>query len=587
MALKSMRKFTPFFVSVLLHIFILLACFSSLAALAADPPTPVWSRYGCNAGFNFCANVTTKESWSEDGNNIYLFLDALVYEDDIEKANTTVWYVGENFDDSWASDLRREAFDVVRFSFRGSEFAQPQITCRPDQYTKNHCMPSVECAEEIRRSGLNMMHYSTEETAKDLIWVIKQLGKGKLNVIVAEGLGSVVVQRALGMEDQLKNVSVVMAGFTHPQYFDIFKSINGYDAVLQRVLALCEGDKTLLCVSRVGALEGLWNRFVNVMRAAEANTLKCNKLLNWGADAKEMYTEYRSIVAALLKKPQNPLMLSDWKLLQLIPSFIYRLQRCEARDQQALTQLREFVRSTERNRCPLFVAQRYNWLLNEMILTRPPAPPKELMEAASMERLVMPSILLLQQLYDTYKAFPKYNATKISVARTRVPLLLLPSDIDPLFSLGMAAQASIIYGATIRRLPHQSNLPVANSASNCIKANLMHYRRHFEWADAAQCNLDNIYRLNFTAFDAYDFYGVTDAWEFTTPNMAEPPVNNSATNSTSPPCEGANEGSSRAMGFITVLFVLTLLGLFGMTYLYWTKARSLKFSDDFYSNLNH
>ncbi|EKF33396.1 hypothetical protein MOQ_002737 [Trypanosoma cruzi marinkellei] len=587
MTVNRMRKSNLFSVAFLLHIFILLACFSSLAALATDPPIPFWSTYGCKEGFNFCANVTTKESWSEDGNSMYLFIDALMYEDDPEKANTTVWYVGDNFDDSWASDLRREGFNVVRFSFRGSEFAYPQVTCRPDQYVKDHCIPDVECAEEIRIFGLNMLHYSTKETAMDLIWVIKQLGKRYLNVIVTEGLGSLVVQRALEMEDELGNVSVIMAGFTHPQYFDIFESISGYDAVLQRVLARCEGDKSLLCISRVGALEGLWNRFVNVMRAAETNTLKCNKLLNWGISAKRMHTEYRSIVAALLKKPQNPLLLSDWKLLQLLPSFIYRLQRCDERDQRALTQLREFINSPERSRCPTFMLQRYNWLLNELVLKNPPPAPKTLMDTLSLERVVLPSITLLRQLYDTYNAFPKYSIAKITVARTQVPLLLIPSDIDPLFSLGMAAQASIDYGATVRRLPHQSNLPVANTAANCIKANLIHYRLNGRWADESQCKLDNIYHLDFTSFDAYDFYGVMDAWEFTTPNTAELLVNNSAANKTSPPCEGTSGGSSRAMGFITVLFVLTLLGLFGMTYLYWTKARSLKFSDDFYSNLNH
>ncbi|RNF27567.1 uncharacterized protein Tco025E_00217 [Trypanosoma conorhini] len=575
--------------AVLAHVVVLFACLSPRAALAADPPTPSWGRDGCHAGFKFCANVTTKETWSADGKNIYFFLDLVVDGTDVNMANTTVWYVGDNFDLGWATDLSKASFNVVRFSPRGSEFAYPQITCNPDYYSREaQCLPNASCAAEIARSGLDMAHYSTTETANDLVWVLKTLGKGRQNVLVSEGLGNLVVQRVMERGDGMKNVSVVMAGFTHPEYFDVFTSIGGYDGALQRLLAFCEEDGSMLCVSRVGAFEGMWNRVVNVMKAAKANTLPCNSRLDWGVAPKDMHREYITVLATLLKKPQNFLMPSEWRLPQLIPSFIYRLQRCTEGDQAALNNLYAFLHSGPRARCPPFVPQRYNWLVNELTLIRPPLPPGELFAETSKNRLVLPIPTLWQKMYEVYNAYPKYDATPAVVAAAKMPLLLLPSDIDPVFPFGMAALASTGYDATVRLLPHQSSFPVAASASDCVKQNLIYFRAHRAWADAGRCQVDGSYKLDFIHFDAYEFYRVGDAWEFTTPNTPEPTANASTTTTTAAPhAPGAKNCSNRAVSVLTVLFLLAVFGLAGLSYLYWRKTQSFRLSDDFYSNLNH
>ncbi|RNF12085.1 hypothetical protein TraAM80_00502 [Trypanosoma rangeli] len=452
----------------------------------------------------------------------------------------------------------------------------------------DRCLPNASCAAEIARSGLNMTHYSTIETAKDLLWVLSTLGKDRQNVVLSEGLGNFVVQRLLEMGENLKGLSVIMAGFTHPGYFDLFRSIRGYDGAMQRLLAFCEEDGTALCVSHVGAFEGMWNRLVNVMKAAEANTLPCNSRLDWGIDPKDMHREYRTLLATMLKKPQHLLMLSEWKLLQLIPSFIYRLQRCTGKDQAALNHLYTALHSEERAPCSQFVPQRYNWLVNELTLTRPPLPPEDLFAETLADRLVLPSLKDWQKMYDMYKAYPKYDVAPAVVAPAKVPLLLLPSDVDPVFPFGMAALASTVYDTTLRLLPHQSSFPVASSASGCIKNNLIYFRAHRAWADAGQCQVDATYKLNFINFDAYEFYRVSDAWEFTTPNMPEPTVTQSTTTTTAAPHKSdKKEHFKKAVIILAVLLLLALLVLGGMTYLYLKKKESFKFSDDFYSNLNH
>ncbi|ESL09152.1 hypothetical protein TRSC58_03134 [Trypanosoma rangeli SC58] len=588
--MKALGKFL-LFLTVFVHVVVPFVCVSPLTALAADPPAPTWGRTGCHAGFKFCANVTTKESWSEDGENVYFFLDVVVDGTDVNKASTTVWYVGDNFDLGWATDLSKESFDVVRFLPRGSEFAYPQITCNPDYYSvADHCLPNASCAAEIACSGLNMTHYSTTETAKDILWVLNTLGKGRQNVLLSEGLGNFVVQRLLEMGESLKDLSVIMAGFTHPGYFDLFRSIRGYDEAMQRLLAFCEEDETARCVSHVGALEGMWNRLVNVMRAAEANTLPCNSRLDWGIDPTNMHREYRALLATMLKKPQHLLMLSEWELPQLIPSFIYRLQRCAEKDQAALNHLYVALHSEERAPCPLSVPQRYNWLVNELTLTRPPLSPEDLFAEALADRLVLPSLKDLQKMYDMYTAYPKYDAAPAVVVAAKVPLLLLLSDVDPVFPLGMAALASTLYDATLRLLPHQSSFPVASSASSCIKKNLIYFRAHLGWADAGQCQVDATYNLNFINFNAYEFYRVSDPWEFTTPNMPEPTVAQSTTTTTTttatPHESDTKERFKKAVVVLTILLLVALLGLSGVTYLYVKRTELFKFSDDFYSNLN-
>lgn len=564
----------------------------SLTAVAIDPPKPEWGTNDCHGSFTQCANVTTKESWLEDGKSIYFFLDAIVGGEGGKWGNTTVWYVGEKFDVAWAEDLQTQSFNVVRFSPRGSELAYPHVTCSPDYYSSDHgCQPNVSCADEIARSGLNMAHYSIAETAADLAWVLQTLGAGMKNVVVAEGLGTFVVERMLKNFDKLQNISVIMAGYTHPEYFDIFESIGNYDAVLQRVLSLCEQDASVACISRTGAFEGLWNRFVNVMEAAKAGTLECNSQLNWGVNPEAMHDEYRAILAALLKTPQHFLLPSQTALVQLIPSFIYRLQRCEKEDQLALTHLHSYLKLGRRSRCPSFIPQRYNWLVNEFTLSKSPVTPEELISRLAVDRQVLPNISVLQKFYDFYEAHPKYNVTDKAISKTDVKMLLLPSDMDPVFSFGAATLAVAVYGATVRFLPHQTGFPVASTASECITHNLLHLRAHDSWDVADRCKLSSRYDLDFINFDARDYYNVADAWEFTKPNMPEPLPDSPTTFPTDAPSgpDDDNTGGSRgAVAVLAVFLALTLLTVLGGgLYVYWTKTRHGGLSGDLYANLSY
>ncbi|ORC87437.1 uncharacterized protein TM35_000222360 [Trypanosoma theileri] len=557
--------------------------------LAADPPAPAWKADGCSAGFSYCSNVTTKESWSSGDKLIYFSVDAVADSSDFYANNVTMWYVGENFQINWANSLFQKKFNVVRFSPRGSEFAYPQITCNANYYDKAHyCWPNASCAEEIARSGLRMEHYSITETANDLAWVLKTLGKGNQNVVVTEGIGSFVVHRMLKLYNNLDNVSVIMAGFGHPEYFDIFESIMGYDETLQRLLQYCEEDEGLRCVARVGAAEGMWNRFVNVMTAAEMNTLKCNSLLQWGVPPAEMHREYRAITAALLKNPQHFLMDNRRVVAQLIPSFIYRLQRCNAQDLVALQQLYTFVKSGPASQCPVFVPQRYNWLVNELTLTPPAVPPQELLQEARKVRQLLPNITVLQPLYDLYNAFPKYNVTDRKIARPVTKMLFILSDTDPVFPYGASALAATAYQGIYRSLPHQSGLPVGTSAAHCIEVNLDYFRQHLNWSDATACTLTSSYKIDFIGMDAREFYGTVDAWEFTIPNPPENVTDNTPTTTTVAPSGPCNEKStsSGATTVLAVFLTMSLIALLGVGYLYWKSTR-VRFSDDFYTNLSH
>ncbi|KAH9578657.1 hypothetical protein LSM04_001619 [Trypanosoma melophagium] len=566
---------------------VLVTLFSPIV-LAADPPEPVWKTDGCNPGFSYCSNVTTKESWSSGDNLIYFSVDAVADSSNFLANNVTLWYVGENYQSSWANSLFQRKFNVVRFSPRGSEFAYPQIKCSTNYYDRAHnCWPNASCADEVKRSGLKMEHYSITETAKDLAWVLKTLGKGNQNVVVTEGIGSFVVQRMLKLYNNLENVSVIMVGFGHPEYFDIFESIKGYDESLQRLLQYCEDDEGLVCVTRVGATEGMWNRFVNVMTAAEMNTLKCNSLLDWGVAPTEMHREYRAVTAALLKSPQHFLMDTQQVVVQLIPSFIYRLQRCDERDVTALRQLYMFVKSGPALQCPVFVPQRYNWLVNELTLKPPAVSPEKLLQEAEKVRQVVPNITVIQPLYDFYKAFPKYTVTDRKIARPVTKILFLLSDTDPVFPYGTAALAATTYQGVYRALPHQSGFPVTTSAAKCIETNLNYFLQNGDWSPTKACALTPLHKFDFIGVDARQFYGTADAWEFTAPNPPENVTDNTPTTTTPAPhapCGEKNCSGGTATVF-AVFLAVALFSLMGLGYLYWKKTRGVGFSDDFYTNL--
>ncbi|KEG10627.1 hypothetical protein DQ04_03491040 [Trypanosoma grayi] len=556
--------------------------------LAEDPPQPTWSKEGCSSGFSLCANVTTKESWADGGKNIYFLVDVLPDQDGFNNTNVTVWYVGENYQDTWAYHLSKIHFNVVRFSPRGSDLAYPQINCRPEYFNEDrNCYPSVSCAEEIARSGLNLARYSIEETANDLAWVLETLGSGKQNVVVAEGLGTFIVQQMLQTKKELVNVSVIMADFTHPEHFDTFESFNGYDGALQRLLRYCDDAEGFMCATRVGAFEGMWNRFVNVMTAAKLGTLKCNTRLRWGVKPEEMHREYRAVVAALLKNPQHFLLEGQTALVQLLPSFIYRLQRCNDGDVAALEFLYGYITAPRRERCPPFIPQRYNWLVNELTLVPPMVSPQEFLDEMSLTRLVVPNITAVQPFFDVYNAYPKYRVPNRSIAKTETKMLLLLSDVDPVFPFVPASLAANAYGADVRILPHQNSFPVATSAEDCISRNLQSIRTAMKWTEASQCKLTADYKLDFN-LETKKYYGVVDAWEFTTSNAPEILVNATSTSTAPSPGEPGHDEKCSKGGTVAlaVFFVLSLVALGGVSYLYWRQSRVPKFSDDFYSNLS-
>lgn len=557
-----------------------------LTAFAADPVKPKWTTDNCSTAFTHCANVTTKETWSKDGNFIYFFLEAMMDKNNTNYGNTTVWYVGENFDVSWAQSLVGQSFNVVRFSPRGSERAYPEITCGSGHYKNSDCQPDLRCTIDISHSGLNMSHYSIEETARDLEWTLKTLGENMRNVVVAEGLGTFIVQRMLKQTPSMDNVFVVMAGYTHPTYFDLFRSLGNYDEALQELLWYCDMDESYTCISRTGAFEGMWNRFENVMHAAKENTLKCNKKLDWGVKPEKMYSEYSAIVAGLLKFPHHFLLQPQFELMQLIPSFIYRLQRCEPRDVDALTQLYKYLNGGAGVACPPFIPQRYNWLVNELVLSPPPRNPDTLYAQIAVSRLVLPNISVLRELYNIYNNYPKYNVTDRTIGSTQTKLLLLPSDMDAVFSHGMSVMATRVYNTDTHFLPHQVGFPLTGSASNCLQANLLSVRATGEWANAANCTASPKYKLDFINLNARAYYGVFDPWDFTSPNDPEILANDTTpTVKPSGPTD-FNKGFNKTTIVFAFFFAVTLIAFLTLSYFYWKKRQTM-FSGDFYSNLNH
>lgn len=583
---------------------VVLAGTSPVAADKDDLPWPGWSR-ACTAPFTVCSTIEVYQYWPEKKNRLKLSVSGLM--DNPDDGNVVrAWMVTDSLNIELAKTLYRAGISAVFVHSRGTKESPSYYTCanasKSAKASNQHCWLSPECAAElaidssVEGSVLNVSHFAMEQAAHDLSWVLRTLGKDRKNVVLTQGLSSAMVLRMLQLHPDV-NSAVVLMDFVNPAIFDVYNYFGGggMDTALQHVLALC--DDQVACVGRLGASEGSWNRLQTVLSLAKAGKLSCASRLKWsgGKTGEPFQHELRAMLAHLLRYPAYPFMASDANLLNLIPSLLYRVQRCNDKDVVALNALFDYVTAHKNVKCSDNLPVQMHWMVNDMLLSAGPTDLEKFRSSAASTYSVLPFAKALADFHDVAAKFPRVNGTaaaKVVPVNATQRMLLLMADADPLLTGGAASLLAMsLHGiddtAVVRQLRGVVNEP-SSVLTTCLLRNLNMFRDTGNWADAEQCVLDKAYKIDFINGETQAYYGTPDAWDFDKPNSGDRDGDRGG--------DGGGSGSfiGKALRFVgRALLVILLLAAVGAggfyAYNYFKQRGTFHYnrvSDNFYENLH-
>lgn len=570
------------------------------SALADDNelPQPSW-KTACPQNFRFCADVVTYRRWGEyPQDRLTVTVNALM-NDPNNKGIATVWLLMDDPDVEFAKELQKKDFNVIFINPRGTKLSSTYYACEDTKDSHDaHCWVSDKCAKSIAarnaesRGLYNASHFTADQVAHDVHHIISSsLGEGRKNVLLAQGLSSMFALRVLQLYPNT-NFGIMAVDYVHPFLFDSFGYLSGagMEVALEQLLSLCDDD--VRCVGRLGAGESTWKRLQTLRALASANKLTCAKKLNWGSSrlwGASFADQFRSVLSLMMRYPVYPFRANDNKLMSLIPSMLYRLQRCNKEDIEALNKLYNYVTTNQGYKCPDDIYVQTLWLKNEFTHASPPKNPSKFWEAAAKERAVLPAVGNVNAYHDTSAKFPfvpRSEAAKTMPVNATQKILLISADVDTLAPRGAAAQVAIGFREldnSVRavQLRGIANQPVA-VLMPCIINNLQFYRQSESWANADQCTLEPLKKLDFLNGASKEYYGVDDSWSYDKPNSDDGSSRG-----------GSDEGqTSKIRTFFRVVLLLLLLaalgagGYYGYNQLRDRGFRFRRVSDNFYDNLH-
>lgn len=578
---------------------LLLLCASPAAHAGSDDlPTPGWS-FTCRTPFQACSVVEVYRYWGEKpGERLPFAVEA--HTKDVNNKNfLAVWLLMDEPDVEFVKELGRADMTVFVVRPRGTKLSTTHYTC-PDAGPTNsdQCWLTEKCVAELAaRSAkkddlFNASHFSADQVARDVEWLLRTVGDGRRNVILAQGLSTIFATRLLQLFPSLP-VGAILMDPVNPPFFDTYGYLGGtgYDVALQHLLAMC--DDSTDCVGRLGAMEGSWSRLQTLMGLARNNKLTCSEKLNWSG-SKQLGSSFadqlRSVLALMLRFPTYPYIPSKTDLSQLIPSMLYRLQRCSDKDIKALNKLYTYVTDTKNHPCPTDVPVQTHWLVNEYLQTAAPKNAEKYWAGEAAGRLVLPPLAHTTDFHAIVAkmpSVPRTAASKMLPVNATQKVLFLSADLDAMAPRGAASRAAISfksYGSAVKavQLRGVANAPAA-ALTPCLINNLQYFGVHQDWAEADKCTMDSVKRVDFLAGNTKDYYGEGDGWDFDMPND--------------------DDGSSRSSGggesshisvlkaifrVVLILVVLAALGFGGFVGYNYLKVRGFRYnrvSDNFYDNL--
>jgi hypothetical protein len=581
-----------------LNVALLLLCAIS-GVHAYVPPAPTWGA--CPAALSSlkaqqCSTITVPQQWDQT-NDVTLNFVAAKFTP-AHPNGVTMWYLGDLCLSNDAAfviqQMNNQNFSVVQLFLRGTPQASPVFECTDQGSVLPNGWATPACGTELRSKKVDPSIYSISNTARDLDWALSHLGTGP-NIILSDGLMTLLAQR-LQYVDPTAGSGYVFAGVPAPDRFDIFGLLSGYESVAQRVFGYCEASN--VCGSQAGGGQSLWDRWSAILNAAADGSLPCVQKLGWPTASYR--SAFANIMAMLISSSSDPFTPTNSQTLSMIPAFIYRLQRCTPSDAAAINTLYEKLNSTANPKmgsgvCAASAAHRFNWLINEMVLSNPP-PLAEILGMVSTYA-VQQRTDFIEAVYAARGTWPNYtvSAEDRTYGGSPTPTVLLAAELDAVLSIGAAQYTTLQYTRNTQlfsQLNQIASQPLFQPGAGQCVVNAAIQLSH-STALPSSCPLSTLQFLDTNQNEAatQQYFGTTSMWSFTGPNppIATLPPQIGPTGTPSPlhppsPEPASSSASERrtALAF-GLLFGLTWAGILAIFVYRRYKATSR--NQDFYAQI--
>jgi pimeloyl-ACP methyl ester carboxylesterase len=309
----------------------------------------------------------------------------------------------------------------------------------------------ADCLATVQQEwGPGLDHFTTTAAARDLgVLIDLTRNPGQKAFVYGVSYGAYWAMRYLQIFPT-QPAGVVLDSIPTPGVESFTRYDGYYDPVAKELMALCAADEA--CQSRLGA--DPWSSLQQLY--AKMDNGHCPALFEKATARKSV----RNILGSLLE---------DWYGRVYALAFVYRLYRCNAADQQALTHLFKyfFVPDEERARLGALTSYVLFWHVALAEMWEDPAPSTAELEARIAPLFFSKDLALGNPVHDQWPVYPQDEYVG-QFPDTDVPVLMLQGTLDPQTPRDLAAVT-----ATHLTAPHQTFILVPGSPHGVVLQSLV------------------------------------------------------------------------------------------------------------------
>ena len=264
-----------------------------------------------------------------------------------------------------------------------------------------------DCLEAVQQTwGDRLRHFNTTQAARDLAYVIEQTrGDGEQVFILGVSYGTYWALRYLQLEPD-QATGVVLDSIAPPNFY-ISAFDTQFDPVGQSLMEACAADSA--CSERLGS--DPWARLKSIQDLVEAG--HCQET---GFDKASL----RSVMSAMLR---------SYGLREYIPALAYRIERCSAADEHAISNFYQVLLSSEDSDTLYSDVLHHHVSLSE--LWESPSPSLEALEGIVEASLMAPGYG--PRVGAQFDIWPRYQHDEYvsEWPTTSTPMLMMNGTMDP------------------------------------------------------------------------------------------------------------------------------------------------------------
>ena len=325
--------------------------------------------------------------------------------------------------------------------------ASTKLDC-PDLETTG-AFYGLECYQELASQwGDGIQYFNTTQAARDLGSLISLTRRSQRSVFIyGTSYGTYLAQRFMCLKPQPVN-GVVLDGVVPAGLLDNMGAIGWYDQDFDKVgraiMERCGADS--VCSGKMREIAGgdPWQAVEHIFSLVDQEGL-CPAFAPLDRES------LRNLLGGLS---------ADWSRRMLVPATLYRLDRCNTDDQEAIYQLFDGPEGSHQSENLKSTAVRTNIIISELL---GPGIDFDTARAFSEQSYFSTDLTLYGTYAREYGGWPPYPLDDCAdrFPDTDLPILILNGDLDPNTHVDLARFASEAYDKADQRLVVLPGVPHA------------------------------------------------------------------------------------------------------------------------------